>query len=93
MKNNRRFFLKSQVVLGLGTLAGTIGSSNLLAATHKNQEGSQQAHQMPCVKLIWNVLASPFQILPPRIHKQDRRYKRMITAWHHVKENFNKHLH
>jgi len=36
MKNNRRFFLKSQALLGLGALAGTVGSSNLLAATQKS---------------------------------------------------------
>ncbi len=32
MKNNRRNFLKSQVALGLGALAGTIGSTDLMAA-------------------------------------------------------------
>jgi len=37
MKNNRRVFLKSQALLGLGALTGTFGSSNLLAATQKSK--------------------------------------------------------
>ena len=35
MKNNRRNFLKSQAILGLGAMAGTLGSPKLLAARQK----------------------------------------------------------
>jgi dienelactone hydrolase len=37
MKNNRRNFLKSQALLGLGAWAGIMGSTNLLAATQKSR--------------------------------------------------------
>jgi hypothetical protein len=38
MKNNRRNFLKSQAILGLGALAGTMGSPNSLAARQKSSK-------------------------------------------------------
>lgn len=37
MKNNRRNFLKSQAILGLGAMTGTMGTTNLIAATHKSR--------------------------------------------------------